>query len=152
MNTEHIYTVKNVKTFEGMEGIGFNASLYQGGKKIAFVIDDATGGDLQIQWHDKTAKTALLEYINTLPDCDIDGTGEHLVSMSVDIFISELVNQHMERQQKRRWCKNATVFRVKGDRQGEYRKVPVPYSSAVKAKLIEEYGDDLEEIVNETIG
>ena len=32
---KHNYTVKNVKSFRGMEGQGFNATLCRGDKKIA---------------------------------------------------------------------------------------------------------------------
>ena len=31
------YSVKNIKSFIGMEGYGFNANLYRGKKKIAFL-------------------------------------------------------------------------------------------------------------------
>lgn len=136
MASDHSYTVKNVKTFQGMEGKGFNATLYHKNKPIAFVIDDASGGALLIQWKDNSAKAPL---------------EEHISPMSIDIFIEKLVNQYLDIQQKKRWCKNATVFRTKNDPEGEYQKAPIPYSPAVKAKLIEEYGDDLEEIVNESI-
>jgi hypothetical protein len=37
-------TVKNVKTFTGREGIGFNCDLYLDGKQIAQVLNDAGGG------------------------------------------------------------------------------------------------------------
>lgn len=44
------YSVKNIKTFMGREGHGFNANLYRGKKKIAFVIDDASGGEVDVDW------------------------------------------------------------------------------------------------------
>lgn len=53
------YTVKGIKTFIGMEGHGYNASLYRDGKLVAFVIDDASGGPLQVEWKD--AKDGLVE-------------------------------------------------------------------------------------------
>jgi len=51
-NDTPTYTVKGIKTFTGMEGHGYNATLYRDGKAVAFVIDDASGGDLQIEWKD----------------------------------------------------------------------------------------------------
>lgn len=38
------YTIKNVKTHRGHDGDGFNCDLYENGKKIAHVHDDAWGG------------------------------------------------------------------------------------------------------------
>lgn len=38
-----MYEVKNVETFMGTEGYGFNCNLYQDGKKIAEDVDTAIG-------------------------------------------------------------------------------------------------------------
>ena len=48
----HQYTVKGVKSFRGMEGYGFNATLYNGSKRIAFVIDEGRGGGLLFRYFD----------------------------------------------------------------------------------------------------
>jgi len=40
------YSVKKVIEFEGMDGSGYNATLYRGSKKIAFIIDEGNGGEL----------------------------------------------------------------------------------------------------------
>lgn len=45
--------VKNVKTFQGMEGYGYNAALYLNGKRVAFVIDEGCGGTPHFQWEGK---------------------------------------------------------------------------------------------------
>jgi len=50
--SDPIYTIKAIKVFNGAEGNGFNANLYKGGKKIAELIDDAWGGELQVHWMD----------------------------------------------------------------------------------------------------
>ena len=34
-----VYTVNAVKSFRGIEGLGFNANLLLDGKKVAFFID-----------------------------------------------------------------------------------------------------------------
>ncbi len=46
------YSVKSVKTFDGMEETGFNANLYRGSKKIASVIDSGDGGETNVRWLD----------------------------------------------------------------------------------------------------
>jgi hypothetical protein len=48
-----VYTVKNVKSFLGQEGPGFNATLYKDGVSVAAIIDDASGGPVIFQWHNK---------------------------------------------------------------------------------------------------
>jgi hypothetical protein len=50
------YEVKNVKSFKGHDGLGFNASLYRDGTKVAFVTDLASGGDIDFNWEDSKAK------------------------------------------------------------------------------------------------
>jgi len=43
---KELYTIKKLKTFKGMEGMGgFNLDLCRKGKKIAECINDDTGGD-----------------------------------------------------------------------------------------------------------
>ncbi|AME18067.1 hypothetical protein AAT1_02041 [Pseudomonas phage AAT-1] len=113
------YTVKGVKTFVGMEGYGYNGSLYRDGKLVAFVIDDASGGPLQIEWKDVSdglvevetkdykgnpwvakmtnEEKALHEHATSLPPsvCDwIDpDTGRPAeLSMTSELFIEGLVN------------------------------------------------------------
>lgn len=49
-------TLKGIKHFEGREGIGLNATLgaADGRKVFAKVIDDASGGEMDIYWEGKT--------------------------------------------------------------------------------------------------
>lgn len=111
-----IYTAKNIVTFNGMEGGGFNASLYRDGKRVAHVIDDASGGPLIVDWLDKekaewevvghsgaiitvkgTAEEKfLVEYLKTLPPMETDFVGSDgedvTLDWNVDLFVSEIVN------------------------------------------------------------
>lgn len=113
------YTVKCIKTFVGMEGHGYSASLYRDGKLVAFVIDDASGRPLQVEWKDHAAgkiavqtkdykggpwtvhmtheEKAMHEHATALPPsvCDwIDtGTGKPAeLDMTSELFIEGLVN------------------------------------------------------------
>lgn len=51
------FTLKSVKQFRGREGNGFNADLWCQGKKVAFACDDASGGEMQIEWIGQTRFT-----------------------------------------------------------------------------------------------
>ncbi|GAH34833.1 unnamed protein product, partial [marine sediment metagenome] len=50
------YTIKNIKTFRGHDGQGYNATLYRDGKRIAVLIEFASGGPLDIEWLDRDEK------------------------------------------------------------------------------------------------
>jgi len=50
------YSVKKVKTFEGMDGCGFNADLCRDGKKVARAIDSGCGGEAMFYWEDQESK------------------------------------------------------------------------------------------------
>lgn len=43
-------SIKGLKTFRGMDGIGVNANLYYKSKKVAFILDEGCGGCLDIKW------------------------------------------------------------------------------------------------------
>ena len=44
------FSIKGYKTFRGMEGVGYNATLMLRGKPVALAMDDAHGGELRIEW------------------------------------------------------------------------------------------------------
>ncbi|MGF6641741.1 hypothetical protein [Paraburkholderia sp. MM6662-R1] len=46
------YSVSKVKTFNGREGLGFNATLLRNGAPVAAVMDDAHGGPSRFSWLD----------------------------------------------------------------------------------------------------
>jgi hypothetical protein len=111
------YTVKNIKTFNGMEGSGFNCNLYRDKTKIAEVIDDASGGMIIFYWADQEAprvETNGVDYKDEpkiykdtpeeslfrthclgLPKWDCNGT---MVHTDMDLYIEELVNQKLMSQ------------------------------------------------------
>lgn len=44
------FSLKGYKTFRGMEGHGFNATLMLGKKTVAFLLDEGNGGEMRIEW------------------------------------------------------------------------------------------------------
>lgn len=91
------YAVKGVKTFVGMEGHGYNATLYRDGKKAAFVVDDASGGPLQVEWADPSEEALLRGHAATLPPvtCEWADSATGLpatLDMTPELFIEGLVN------------------------------------------------------------
>ena len=139
-----MYTLKNVKTFMGMEGHGFNASLYKDGKKVAVVIDSAYGGCYDYRWDNEADREPFMQYVK-----DVNPSDNKLCSD--EIFISRLVDGYLKRQQFKRWCRKQTVFRLKGDKDGEYRTLLGKYFPASKKFLTDKYADKLEAIINEEV-
>lgn len=70
---------------------------------------------------------------------------------SADSIIAELCDEYETRKRMRARLRKATWFRLKNEtyQEGEYRTVKAPWSQRVKDFLVNKYGDDLGEILNE---
>ena len=175
------YSVKNVKSFMGMDALGFNCNLYRGKKKIAFCIDDGNGGMLHIDWmHSKLPKTEneypnkkaydkawdewkklkaeeeklLLKHVKKLPKVKSSFGGKEEMELTIDMdwFITDLVSkweQDAEERKIQRQCKSKTLFRLKGDKEGEHWVLKNTFDDRVRKALNDKYGDKLEEIIND---
>lgn len=49
-NTPAGYTLEKIKTFNGREGQGINATICKDGSAIAYVMDDASGGEMDVDF------------------------------------------------------------------------------------------------------
>jgi len=110
------YTVDRVKFFNGMEGQGWNARLLRDGRPVCEAIDDASGGPVMFHWLDAKApavdvtvknymgelhtyrgtpeEALLAAHCLAMPDSPVPGlTDGTTVSMSMDIFVDELVSR-----------------------------------------------------------
>lgn len=127
--TSDSWHFKNVTTFVGMEGYGYNATLYRGDKRVATVIDDASGGPVMIQWNDhKTMvdyptkdykgepwvrrvtqeEKLLLDHCASLPQREIgDGI---LVPMDDEYFMYELMEGYQLMKDVKRVTKGKVAF------------------------------------------
>lgn len=163
------YKVKGVKTFSGMEGRGFNASLYRDNKRVAFVIDDASGGSIMFEWLDREKpkvnievvdergkkqsfevtpeQKILYDYTKTLHPVESSYFPDGL-PMDQDLFVGEIVGEYLEEKQLKRWCKNKIVTITRGCKKDEYVTFKVPYNEENKRVILEK-NDDIIEIVNE---
>jgi hypothetical protein len=148
-----MYTVNGIKSFRGMEGLGFNANLLRDGKKVAFVIDSAQGGCLDIQWVDykeprvsvsylksgleedklvtrnvTPEEKLLLEYVSTLPKQAPDEFWKNGYRIDDETFIANLVDEAefekgMASAIKRNEKKGCVCFRLSTDKKGAYHTI-----------------------------
>ena len=156
------YSVKNVKSLRGREGIGFNSSLYRDGKRVATVDDPANGGPLDWHWLDwKEGKVPVTFKSYQGKEYTRNATPEEakFVEMLVaegkdgefefeDSFVFGLVEKYEEEKQYRKWCRTMTCFRLKGDEEGTWRTIKYKYDTRIAMHLKQKHGDKLVEILN----
>ena len=173
------YTIKNVKKFRGMEGTGFNLNLLRDGKKVAFVMDEGCGAEPCFEWVDEAKPKVDVPWLNfqqepiSILRCSpeeaalyeslrgqtikMDNFRGGTITMAVDpeMFVGDLFEKYENDKRFARLCKTKTLFRLKGDKEGEWRALTVhgvSFNKAAKDKIISKYGDQVEEILNETLG
>lgn len=102
------YSVRNLKTFQGRDWPGFNATVYEGTRKIAEAIQDGSGGMMDLYFTDKDAakrvqdEARLEAFAKTLPSETFDLGGKtHVVEANTETLINGLV----EILEEQRWAK-----------------------------------------------
>jgi hypothetical protein len=163
------YQVKVLATFRGNEGQGFNGYLYRDGVKVASVLDDASGGPIRIDWLDglvvgnrvnisthnyedkpytylgSPEEKMFIEYVDGLTYfCEHAKADQR---HSSETYIGKLVDSALEEKDLRRWCRKSLVFRLPGDKKGQFHKMSQPYSPDTKAWVLGKHPDA--EILNE---
>jgi len=171
------YSVKNVKSFRGHDGYGFNANLYRGNKKVAFLLDEAHGGEVDIDWlapipkneneyASKEAKdkawakyrrirdeeSGLLDaHVKTLPKVKSSfGDGMEL-TIDAGWFVTELVTEWEKGKELRKYqrqCSTKTLFSTSDQNKGEFFVLKQAFGEKVKTYIETKYGKDVE-IFNE---
>jgi hypothetical protein len=148
-----VYSVKNVKSFMGREGRGFECSLYKDGKRIGTITDTAHGGMVDFYLDDGELEK-LQAHCKSLPKVkwnmpeldDREPDGHHV---SDESFVCNMVDKFEQLKQYKKWCKKQTVFRIDGDKEGEFRTISALFDAKVKAHLVKKYPDNGLYIVNE---
>lgn len=152
------YTIKGLKSFIGQEGYGYNVSLYRDGKRVAFIIDDASGGEVDFQWLDwkgghSLEEMTLLKFLEgkMSPPC-FEGDTES--QMDPSGFVASLIDDYEIDKKLRALCKKNTLIRITGDPEDSYRTIKKPFSPAVRErviKLVQDSGKEVIEFINETL-
>lgn len=160
------YSLKGIKTFTGNEGIGLNATIYLGKRKIADVLDDANGGDVQIHYiarEEEAPFVAMVEAWFTASGeeqrwneemqklcagSDLKPEPARLIS-KIDQWIDARLADREREKNLKRWAKTKTPYRLKGDTPEEWRIIKSPISPKLIQYLRDKYGGQIETIYGE---
>jgi hypothetical protein len=130
-------SVKGVKSFQGMSTLGFNASLYENGKRLGLVIDEGSGGSYLYRI-DRKKRDVFEKWARVHKQEGIE---------ALDSVLAELVDTFEQTKQLKRMCKKKTVVRLKDDPEDSFSTWARPYTPEFAAQLREKH--DVVEIVNE---
>ena len=151
--------LRKVKVYRGMseETEAFTAQLWVDGNYIADLKNDGHGGANRIthRFDERTDGDGL----NTRPQVKAfeDWCREQLdptepvkdaVYMTPDYYISRMLDDHMEEQKVKRWCKTKTVVKLASHKDGEFATYTRPYTPEF-AERIRAQDPTIVEILNE---
>ena len=153
------YSVKNIKSFQGREGYGFNCNLYRGKKKIAFCYDDASGGEVRIDWltggyNGGEEGRLLREHLASLPPVESEFDPNRPLRIDEGWFITDCVSQwerDRDLRKMRKQCQTKTLFRLRGQGRGQYHILNVPCNEQTRNYLRQRHGEDVTEIFNDVL-
>lgn len=157
------YTITKVKQFRGREGYGLNATILKDGKPIAFVLDQADGGDVQFDFTNpgqnaksyamhspgaRAEEAAFIEFCQkwwTESGADkewaeefakVGGSRWRESETSPRLIMDRWVSSLVDAEKFNRMSKKNTLFRLKGDSRGMWRKVNIPAGTPEAAAWI----------------
>ena len=127
-----MYAVKNVKTFMGREGHGYECSLYKDGKKIGTVTDTANGGEVDFYLNDGEKKN-LDVYCAALPlePCTYDFMRADYpdgVPVSCDALVGRLIDEFDTHKRNKKVCKTKTMVKVVKNGKDVFYTYNAPFS------------------------
>ena len=139
-----MYSVKNVKTFRGEDGLGFACTLYRGNKRIAYVVDPADGSFCRWDFFDANEEKEFDKHCKNLPKIKNE-YGEY--SPTWDIVVTDLVNEYEENMTLKAYCKRNWVVKFKGEEPTLYHRWR---KDMHRRSVIEKHlGDKIVEFIND---
>jgi hypothetical protein len=139
------YSIKNIKTFRGMEDTGVNSTLYENGKKLCDVDDDGNGGCLHFS--DYSVEEKLERELKNVGKVKYDET--MTLTYDAEMFVNELIDRAVEDKQFKTKCKKNTLVVTTDCKRGQTYSWKNPFDAKFKKYLEVYYGKKLVEIINE---
>ena len=146
MVTKKDFQIKGLKRFLGNDGYVFQVSVYIGGKKAFIASNDGNGAENMYEIINRILYDKAVAYVSKQPPIKFP---EITLDYSMDIFVEDLINEHLEKQQIKKWCKKKTVFRLPDDAIGSFRTFNKLYTKEMKKYVLQRYPNA--EIMNESL-
>ena len=151
------FTIKNIKTFNGRDGNGFECSIYRNNKRVGTAYNDANGGENVIDlltdgpkgepFETRMARTKILRdefQTFTAKFCEERALEVDTYWRCEDRWLDASVDDAAELKIIKRHCKTKTIFRTNEDAKGEWRSLNFKWSDPRAAQyLAEKYGTDI---------
>lgn len=152
-----VYSVKNVKSFQGREGYGFECSLYRDGKKIGTVTDTANGGcyDFYLKGNEDTLLNLYcLQLQAEAIEEDAEQWEKDLYPLGrfidPETLVGRLVSEYENTQRLRRKCRTLTLFTLHSDdAPNNMWVIGMKCDDKMRKHLKDKHGDNLKEIIND---
>lgn len=140
--------IKNLKIakFASEETLCFQCSIIIDGKNAGTASNDGHGACNRYHFKDRETEKRFMEYCESLPPVQFDGGS---LPSDADLVIGGLIDKIESEREFKRWCRKKTVFRIKGDKAGEWRAVNIEYGAKAVDWIRKKHGDTVEEILNE---
>lgn len=137
------FTLKGHKQMQGMDGYVYSGTLLHNGMIVCKYFDDGNGGGMMLNYANKEIQAKFEGFIKSLPYTPSSYFPDGL-EPSTDGFIEDIIVDQEQQKKLKRALKTKTVFRLKGDKDGDFRTVSGgAYSEASKAWLVKKFGDKL---------
>lgn len=143
-----VYTLSKIKTFNGHEGQGLNATLLKDGKPVAFILDDANGGEVDFDFRNPGQNAKSYEqhkgsaqaeeqafaafalnwytevYVKTREAAVFAERYGHDTTApteqcAMEMWVADVVDAIDTKRQLDRMAKKKTLFRIKGESYAE---------------------------------
>jgi hypothetical protein len=144
------YSVKNLRTFRGMEGTGVNSTLYMNNKKLTNVDDEGNGGCLR--FHDWDVEKKINEELRHVGKVKYDDSDTMTFTYDAEMFLNDLIDKALEDKQFKTKCRKKTLVITSDCKKGQHIEWKYPFTQKIKEHIEKYYKAskcDLVEIINE---
>ena len=123
------------------ETLCFSATIYFDGKKVGYARNNGCGGCNRYDWDSREIRETVEQWAN-----------EQETEFKFDVLdqlIDDIIQEYETNKWLKRQCKKKVVFRLKGDKKGEWHLLNYPWCQKAVDFIEERYGDKVECIANE---
>lgn len=155
------YSLKNLKTFTGMEGGGYEASLYKGNTKIGTAMNAGDGGSDIFRFVSREAESEFTAFANDWYETsdskrewdefvaqnklDSSPDGATAQAHKLESWVSEEEGRMETKKWLKRNAKNKTLFRLLGDEKGTWRTINKTGQTVID-QILKKYSGKIEVI------